>query len=113
MKTPDTEWQEEIKNGTALGVPGSERVTVSSDWLAHLLTSRDTYWKERVEETREKTRNEVLSRLLLIISAKALNETWNAERQLERVENFCKNPSWGIAETGNMMLPITNEDNLK
>lgn len=47
--TPDTEWREEIKDGTALGVPGSERVTVSIDWLNTLRTSRDTYWKEKLD----------------------------------------------------------------
>lgn len=59
MNTPDTEWEKEfnqMRKGTGQFIVPTEAVR---QFIESLLTSRDTYWKERVEEERMRARQEV------------------------------------------------------
>ena len=63
MNTPDTEWREDFRNKildieTAIRLTYNEKdsdamVAKMTDYIATLLSSRDTYWKERVRKIAE------------------------------------------------------------
>lgn len=52
MNTPDTEWEKELKN-QVVGMLHPEIYKRTVSFINSLLTSRDTYWKERVRSKRE------------------------------------------------------------
>ena len=63
MNTPDTEWQRKFLNaGTEKGLGD---LSMMIGVVSEILYSRDTYWKERVENTRT---------ALLFIGEKVLKE---------------------------------------
>lgn len=69
MNTPDTEWQEDFFEYFKGNIDGESKLHCNTkyvrEFIQQLLSSRDTYWKERVEETRTK---------LLFVGEKVLKE---------------------------------------
>ena len=83
VNTPDTEWEKWVRTLSNSTNPRDTDLLIAK--IAVLLTSRDTYWKERVES------------VLIAMSWSEENETPEAIRVLDEIRNRL----------------ITNEDNLK
>ncbi len=102
MNTPDTEWdkitfENEFAGWWDYKTALTERI---EDHITHLLTSRDTYWKERVREAVKAERERILK-------ACDVNSFLRDEDHEDFVVYLTD------IETITKATPITNEDNLK
>lgn len=106
MNTPDTEWEPQVDyilynlrqsikhelEGTNIGAYKNDVQKYKTE-LLNLLTSRDTYWKERVKKRDNEWRDAIK---YLINNSDGTQDWFNALRACRSIN-----------------LPITNEDKLK
>lgn len=91
MNTPDTEWREGLRKLFQM-----EEMPTLEAFIEELLTSRDTYWEERVEEAHERGYKQAVMECEL-------------DLPFTRTQEFKK----AVEEIGTENTPITHEDNLK